>query len=140
MLAWLLIPAAIGFAIAFAGFDHPLLGPPPASQPGNSVRSVRDDPAVSERQEWVEETRRAAMQDVAKASSEAERQHDRAMKAVEAARALAENPDSANAREALDRAMADIAKGDQSSLPPDRADWTAEDYARAMREGRSLTD
>ncbi|MCB2048303.1 MAG: hypothetical protein KDE32_08755 [Novosphingobium sp.] len=127
--------AAIVLALGFAGYNFQRWGMV-------TEATVHSEP-VEQSEQRLEQTQaiyQGALRDAAKASNLAKHQHEQAMKAVEAAKALAKNPESPELQAALDRAMDEIAQSAENPLPADRKDWKAEDYARAMREGRSLTD
>jgi hypothetical protein len=102
---WVSIGIGVIFALALvkqvlAGFEAG--GEPDAleSPTASATPSAPDQNAIA-----AENTYEDAMRDAAAASEMAERQHAEAMKAVEAARALAKNPDSLEAQEALKQAM-----------------------------------
>lgn len=129
--------AAIVLALGMAGYSFQRWG----MLTGKTVETAQTEPAEL-REQQVEQARatyNSALRDAAQASKRAEHQHQQAMKAVEAARMLAKNPDSSEARAAFDKAMQEMSASTSDPLRADRKDWKAEDYARALREGRSLT-
>ena len=129
--------AAIVLALGMAGYSFQRWG----MLTEETVETAQTEPAELREQRVAQAraTYQGALRDAAQASKRAEHQHEQAMKAVEAARALAKNPDSAEARAALDKAMQEMSASAETPLPVNRSDWTAKDYGRALREGRSLT-
>lgn len=106
---WLCAAMVVGLAVAFLLNGKPDQTAPdaPTSQPADVISQPQLDDAhaqVSEALESYDNT----MDDAGAASDLAQRQHAEAMKAVEKARALANNPESHEAREALDRAMREL--------------------------------
>ncbi len=106
---WLCVAMVVGLAVAFLLNGKPEQTAPDAtaSQPANNISKSQPDEADVQLREALE-SYDDVMRNSAAASDLAQRQHAEAMKAVEKARALANNPESQEAREALDRAMREL--------------------------------
>jgi hypothetical protein len=111
---WLCVAMAILSVAGFLAYSLPrLFGPvdaapveePVASAPEPAVPdAAAPDPQVLE----VLDEYEAVMREASQSSDLARRQHAEAMKAVEAARALAKNPDSREARATFDNAIREV--------------------------------
>lgn len=106
---WLCFAMVIGLAVAFVVYRLPgLFGPVPSEQGATETVSQPQTEVADEQVGQAQDSYAVAMRDAATASDLAQRQHAQAMKAVEAARALAKNPDSREAKDALDKAMREV--------------------------------